>query len=162
MSRNVFIDMAHHPQVILDTMDEIESKMEQVEEKVSRTKRVRRMGCGWAFVLLALGAFLFVLDSMLGYGMLFAALGLALAIVAVVMIIAGIVAGARARGALGRFPAQEPQFAAVRQILRALLNCFVAIATDLRECGLGLGLCRSQRGRGSHFVATGGIKLDLG
>jgi hypothetical protein len=120
MSRNVFIDMAHHPQVILDTMRQIESEMEGVQEKVSRTKRVRRMGCGWAFALLALGAFLFVLDSILGYGRLFAALGAALAAVAVVMIIVGIVAGARASGALGRFPSQEPQFAAARQILQTL------------------------------------------
>jgi hypothetical protein len=120
MSRNVFIDMAHHPQVILDTMDQIESEMEQVQEKVSRTKRVRRTGCGWAFALLALGAVLFFLDTLLGYGMLFAALGVALAAVAVVMIIVGIIAGARASGALGRFASQEPQFAAARQIMRTL------------------------------------------
>jgi hypothetical protein len=36
------------------------------------------------------------------------------------MIIVGIIAGARASGALGRFTAQEPQLAAARQILQTL------------------------------------------
>lgn len=119
MSRNIFIEMAHHPQVILDTMDQIQLEMAQMQQGADRGKRTRRMGCGGAFALLAAGALLFGLDIVLGYGVLCTALGLILGAMAVLLFFVALLA-ARTPRVLKRYAAQQQQFEAAYQILYAL------------------------------------------
>jgi hypothetical protein len=119
MSEKIFIEMGHHPQVILDTLDQIRSNMKQAEAGASRRKRSRRMGCGGAFALLLLGAFFFLLDAFLEYGLLFMALGAILGLLGVIWFIASLVA-ARAPGILKRFTSTQHQFDAAYQILHTL------------------------------------------
>ena len=119
MSRNIFIEMAHHPQVILDTMDQIQLDMAQMQQGTARGKRTRRMGCIGAFVLLAAGALLFFLDSVLGYGILCMAVGITLGVMAVLLFFAALMA-ARTPRLLKQYDTQRQQFDAAYQILYAL------------------------------------------
>ena len=119
MSEKIFIEMGHHPQVVLDTMKQIQSGVSQAQEGASRTKRSRRLGCGGAFVLLVLGAFFFFLDAVLDYGFLFIALGAILGILALVWLIMALVA-ARTPGIIKRFSSQKSQFEAAYHILHTL------------------------------------------
>jgi hypothetical protein len=119
MSEKIFIEMGHHPQVILDTLDQIRSSMNQAQKGASRTRRSRSLGCGGAFVLLVLGAAFFFLDIFLEYGMLFTALGGILGLLGLVWFIASL-AAARAPGILKRFSSTKHQFDAAYQILHTL------------------------------------------
>ena len=119
MSEKIYIEMAHHPQVVLDTMSQIQSGMTQAQKGASGVKQSRRLGCGGAFVLLVLGAFFFFLDAVLGYGVLFIALGAILGLLALVWFIMALVA-ARTPGIIKRFSSQKAQFEGAYQILYTL------------------------------------------
>jgi hypothetical protein len=64
MRKSIYIEMGHHPQVILDTM-------EQITQEVSRTKRGWGLGCGGVLALAGAGILAFFLDAVLDYGGLF-------------------------------------------------------------------------------------------
>jgi hypothetical protein len=77
------------------------------------------MGCGGAFALLVVGALLFVLDSILGYGILCTAVGITLGVMAVLLFFVALLA-ARTPRVLKQYAAQQKQFEAVYRILHTL------------------------------------------
>lgn len=67
MAKGIRIDMAHHPQTILDTM-------EKTEKDAQAAKQQWGLGCGFSIALVGLGALAYFLDSSLDYGPILAVL----------------------------------------------------------------------------------------
>jgi len=104
MAKGIRIDMAHHPQTILDTM-------EKTEKDAHAAKRQWSLGCGFSLAMVGLGVLAYFLDSSLDYGPILGVLAYVLWALAA---IAGVVL------LLNRPRFSREQLEPVRQILYTL------------------------------------------
>jgi hypothetical protein len=104
MAKGVYIEMAHHPQAILDTMY-------QTQKDAHNAKQQWYLGCGFAIALIGVGALALLLGSILSFGPFLAVLAFVLWGVAV---IAGVVL------LISRPRFSKEQFETVREILHTL------------------------------------------
>jgi hypothetical protein len=104
MAKGIRIDMAHHPQTILDTM-------ETMEKDAHAAKWQWNLGCGFSLVMVGLGVLAYFLDSSLDYGPV-------LAVLAYVLWALAAIAGVVLLLNKPRFPRE--QLEPVRQILYTL------------------------------------------
>lgn len=104
MAKGIRIDMAHHPQVILDTM-------EKTEKDAHAAKQQWGLGCGFTIAVVGLGALAYFLDSRLDYGPI-------LAVLAYVLWALAAIVGVVLLSNKPRFP--QEQLEPVRQILYTL------------------------------------------
>ncbi len=104
MAKGIRIDMAHHPQTILDTM-------EKTEKDAHAAKQQWGLGCGFTLAVVGVGALAYFLGSSLGYSQILVVLAFvfwALAAIAGVVLLLN----------RPRFP--QEQLEPVRQILYTL------------------------------------------
>jgi hypothetical protein len=104
MAKGIYVEMAHHPQAILDSLD-------QAEQAAQRTRRQWNLGCGLALALVAAGILAFLLSVVLDSGQFLLALAFILLGVAALSGVALLLSRPR-------FP--NEQFAPVRQLLHTL------------------------------------------
>jgi hypothetical protein len=104
MAKGIRIDMAHHPQTILDTM-------EKTEKDAHAAKQQWGLGCGFSLAMVGLGALAYFLDSRLDVGQV-------LVVLAYVLWALAAIAGVVLLLNKPRFP--QEQFEPVRRMLYTL------------------------------------------
>jgi hypothetical protein len=104
MAKGIRIDMAHHPQTILETM-------RKTEKDAHAAKQQWGLGCGFTLAVIGVGALAYFLGSSLGFGRI-------LAVLAYVLWGLAAIAGVVLLLNRPRFP--QEQFEPVRQILYTL------------------------------------------
>jgi hypothetical protein len=104
MAKGVYIEMAHHPQAILDTMN-------QTQEDAHNAKQQWKLGCGFAIALIGVGALALLLRLILNFGPFVAVLAFVLWGVAMIAGVALLISRPRF---------SKEQFETVRQILYTL------------------------------------------
>jgi hypothetical protein len=104
MAKGVYIEMAHHPQAILDTMH-------QTQKDAHSAKQQWNLGCGFAIALIGVGALALLLGFILDFGLFLTVLAFVLLGVAV---IAGVVL------LISRPRFSKEHFETVREILHTL------------------------------------------
>jgi hypothetical protein len=104
MAKGTYIEMAHHPQAILDTLD-------QAEHAAQRTRQQWKLGCGLTLALVGVGALVFLLGTALDYGLF-------LILLAFILLGLAILTGLALLISRPRF--SHEQLASIRQILHTL------------------------------------------
>lgn len=104
MAKGIYIEMAHHPQTVLDAMD-------QAEKDARRSRQGWNLGCGFAVALIGVGALALFIGSTLDYGRFLVTL-------AYVIWGMAVIAGVVLLNSKPRF--SKEQFEPVRQILHTL------------------------------------------
>jgi hypothetical protein len=104
MAKGVYIEMAHHPQAILDTMN-------QTQKDAHNAKQQWNLGCGFTIALIGVGALALLLRLILSFGLF-------LSILAFVLWGMAVIAGVALLISKPRF--SQEQFEAVRQMLHTL------------------------------------------
>ncbi len=104
MAKGIRIDMAHHPQTILDTM-------EKTEKDAHAAKQQWGLGCGFTLAVIGMGALAYFLDSSLDFGPI-------LVVIAYVLWALAAIAGVVLLLNRPRFPRE--QFEPARRILYTL------------------------------------------
>ncbi len=115
--KNIHLEMAHHPQTILDAMERMEHEPQRLQQQ---NRRPRTLACGGALTLAGIGLILLIADLSLHYGSLLIVTALILWALAVLLGVVFVAApSATATTSAGPSRARK-QFEATRQILHTL------------------------------------------